>query len=293
MTIRRFAFPVLLAVMVMAFAGPSFANDLTSATGAVSCGNYSLTFAFANLAVGTSYTVDFTITLTPTSGSPVVITPSPFGSFTFVATSATQTEGPISFTIPKTIASSLSGPYTLSGSATLTSSTSTQSIVFSSSTLSCVLGRFTGGGKEIDVGGAPLGISITEGLELDCDLNPSFNLEINWSGNHFHLEDFTFAACSFVRNPTPPHAPINTMEGEGTGRWDGMGGYTIVFTLVDNGEPGVNDMACFQIYAPGDAPDLSGNPTCQTLHGTSPGDILDLPLTNLTFGNLQAHPDQH
>lgn len=292
MALRRFALPALLAVMVMVFAVPSFANDLTSATGVVSCANYSLTFSFANLAPGTSYTVDFTVTLTPSSGPAVVITPSPSGTFTFTATSSTQTEGPISFTIPSSIANTLTGPYTLSGSATLTSSGSTQSIVFSPSTLSCATGRFTGGGKEIDLGGSPANVAITQGLELDCDLNPSYNLEINWEGNHFHLENFTFAACSFVNNPAPPRAPINTMDGQGTGRFDGVDGYTIVFTLVDNGEPGVNDMACFEIYAPGDAPDLSGNPTCQTLHGTSPGDVLDLPLTNLTFGNLQAHPDQ-
>ena len=287
MTMRRFAFLALLAVMVMAFAVPSFANTLTSATGDVTCSNYSLTFMFIDLAVGTSYTVNYTITLTPSSGPVVTIT----DSTGFIATSASQTIT-ITKAIPTAIASGLAGPYTLSGSATLTSSGSTQHILFSPSTLSCVLGRFTGGGKEIDVGGAPMNIAVTQGLELDCDLNPSDNLEINWLGNQFHLENFTFAACSFVKKPAPPQAPVNTMNGQGTGRFDGTHGYTIVFTLVDNGEPGVNDTACFEIYSPANAPNLTGNPTCDALHSTDPGDILDLPSTNLTFGNIQAHPDQ-
>jgi hypothetical protein len=288
MTIRRFALLALLAVMMMAFAVPSFANNLISATGDVTCSNYSLTFTFSDLAVGTMYTVDYTITLTPSSGTVVTIT----DSTGFTAVSA----GPNQITVTKALGP-LTQNYSASGTATLTSSGSTQTIVFTPSTVTCVtvLGRFTGGGKEIDVGGAPMNVKITEGLELDCDLNPSNNLEINWLGNQFHLEDFMFAACSFVRNPAPPKAPVNTMNGEGTGRYDQTDGYTIVFTLVDNGEPGVNDTVCFEIYSPAAAATLSlaGNPTCDTLHATDPGDILDLPSTHLTFGNIQAHPDQH
>jgi hypothetical protein len=296
MTIRRSAFPALLAVMVMTFAAPSFANKITAATGDVTCSNYSLTFTFIDLKVSTPptpYTVEWSITLTPSSGPALTIT----GSTPLTATSASQTLGPVTTTFSKAFASALSGPYTVSGTATLIAPTltTTVDISFTPPTLSCVLGRFTGGGKEIDVGGAPMNVAITEGLELDCDLMGSQNLEINWLGNQFHLEDFTFAACSFVSNPAPPKAPVNTMNGEGTGKYDQTDGYTIVFTLVDNGEPGVNDTACFEIYSPAAAAtlNLTGNPTCDTLHSTDPGDILDLPSTHLTFGNIQAHPDQH
>ena len=143
------------------------------------------------------------------------------------------------------------------------------------------------------MGGAPTNLKITVRLELDCDRNPSNNLEINWLGNRFHLEEFTFAARSFVDNPAPPKAPVNTMNGQGTGRYNQTDGYTNVFTPVDKGEPGVNDTVCFEIYSPAKAPNLTGNPSCDTLHSTGPDDILDLPSTNLTFGNIQAHPDQH
>src|ERR1700688_5201192 len=89
------------------------------------------------------------------------------------------------------------------------------------------------------VGDAPMNVAITQGLELDCDLNPSNNLEINWAGHHFHMLDFLSAVC--LDDPTihqqPPAAPLNTMIGVGTGRYDGVDGYTVKFTLIDAGEP--------------------------------------------------------
>ena len=84
-----------------------------------------------------------------------------------------------------------------------------------------------------------MNVAITQGLELDCDLNPSNNLEINWAGHHFHMLDFLSAVC--LDDPTihqqPPAAPLNTMIGVGTGRYDGVDGYTVKFTLIDAGEP--------------------------------------------------------
>jgi len=111
----------------------------------------------------------------------------------------------------------------------------------------------------------------------------------NWGGNQFHMENFTQAVCTFVNNPHPPNAPVNTMYGVGTGRYDGTSGFTVLFTLIDNGEPGRNDQACFRIYTTAPADVL--NTSCQ--NELTPGDILNFPASNLITGNIQAHPDQH
>jgi hypothetical protein len=66
------------------------------------------------------------------------------------------------------------------------------------------------------------------------------------------------------------------MVGVGTGRYNGAEGYTIEFTLVDAGEPGSNDRAALRIYE-------TANPA---------NVVLDIPLQNLSGGNLQAHEDQ-
>jgi hypothetical protein len=79
-----------------------------------------------------------------------------------------------------------------------------------------------------------------------------------------------------VGNPTPPPAPVNKILGMGTGRFDNADGYTVVFTLIDNGEPGKNDEAGFIVY--------------QT---SNPGNIvLNVPVAFITGGNIQAHVDQ-
>jgi hypothetical protein len=135
-------------------------------------------------------------------------------------------------------------------------------------------GRFTGGGKQIDVGG----LSITKGLTIHCDLLLSNNLEINWKGHQFHMLVHTSAICSDDPNiiQAPPAAPLDTMVGVGTGTYDGDDGFTVEFTLVDAGEPGTSDKAAFKIYE-------TANPS---------NIVLNLPLTVLTGGNLQAHFDQ-
>jgi len=140
-------------------------------------------------------------------------------------------------------------------------------------------GRFTGGGKQVTINlvdGNPL--VVTKGFEVDCDLHqPSNNLEINWEGNQFHMTDFTDAVCTLVKKPNPPTAPVNTIVGKGTGRFDGADGFTVEFTLIDNGEPGTNDEAKFKIYE-------TANPA---------NVILETPLSFITGGNIQAHVDQH
>ena len=136
------------------------------------------------------------------------------------------------------------------------------------------IGRFTGGGKQVLVGN----LSVTRGLTIHCDLRLSNNLEVNWGGNRFHMtEHMTTVTCS--DDPTivqaPPRAPLDTLIGIGTGRYNNVDGYTIEFTLIDAGEPGVQDQMAIRIY--------------QTTTGNV---VLTVPLQNLTGGNLQAHFDQ-
>lgn len=138
-------------------------------------------------------------------------------------------------------------------------------------------GRFTGGGKQVVVGVA----TVTKGFEVDCDLTqPSNNLEVNWrdaSGTHqFHMEDFMSAVCTLNGNPAPPKAPVNTIVASGTGRVDGVDGFTVQFTLIDNGEPGTNDQAGFMIFE-------TANPS---------NVVLSFPVMTITTGNIQAHVDQ-
>jgi hypothetical protein len=134
-------------------------------------------------------------------------------------------------------------------------------------------GRFTGGGNTVEVGMA----KITKGLTIHCDLLLSNNLEINWGANNFHmLEHIETVACfdDPAIEQKPPAAPLDTLIGRGTGKFNNVDGYSIVFTLIDAGEPGRSDMMAFTITAPGGAV------------------VISVPLQNLTGGNLQAHFDQ-
>lgn len=139
-------------------------------------------------------------------------------------------------------------------------------------------GRFTGGGKQVIVGGT----TITKGFEVDCDLtDPSNNLEINWTdpsggSHHFHMLNFTSAVCTLNGSPAPPKAPVNMVVASGNGRYDGVDGFTVQFTLVDNGEPGTHDQAGFMVFE-------TANPL---------NVVLVFPVMTVTTGNIQAHVDQ-
>ncbi|MEW5975671.1 MAG: hypothetical protein AB1898_07680 [Acidobacteriota bacterium] len=153
------------------------------------------------------------------------------------------------------------------------------------------VGRFTGGGYQILMSEAVLagakgaarrtvtdGVRITRGFTIHCDLVLSNNLEVNWEGNHFHMERHTSASCSDDPTiiQTPPKAPVDTIIGTGIGRYNNVEGYTIQFTLVDAGEPGNFDKAALKIY-----------------ETANPGNVvLDVPLQPIAGGNVQAHFDQ-
>jgi hypothetical protein len=138
-------------------------------------------------------------------------------------------------------------------------------------------GRFTGGGWQIRLSD---GLKVTRGLTIHCDLLLSNNLEINWpTGNKFHmLEHLETVACTDDPNiiQQPPPAPLDTLIGKGTGRYNNVPGFSVEFTLVDAGEPGGNDQMAIKIYE-------TANPS---------NVVLDVPLQLLTNGNLQAHYDQ-
>lgn len=135
-------------------------------------------------------------------------------------------------------------------------------------------GRMTGGGNQIMVGG----VRISRGFTIHCDITLSNNLEINWPANKWHItKPLTSAVCldDPSVDPTPPPAPFDTFIGEGVGQLNGQPGSTVKFTFVDGGEPGSGaDKAKIQVFAPGGAL------------------VLDIPLSVLDNGNLQAHYDQ-
>jgi len=109
----------------------------------------------------------------------------------------------------------------------------------------------------------------------------SNHLEINWPGtgrrNQFHMLEHTSAICTddAAILQRPPQAPVDTIVGVGTGRYDGELGYTVQFTLVDAGEPGTSDQIGLRVF---------NTTTLQV--------VLNLPLQNMTGGNVQAHYDQ-
>jgi len=136
-------------------------------------------------------------------------------------------------------------------------------------------GRFTGGGSEITVAG----IKVTRGLTIHCDLKLSNNLEINWDkGNNFHMTEHLSATCSDdpAIDQKPPVAPLDTLVGTGIGKYNNKDGYSIVFTLVDAGEPGTKDKMAILIFE-------TANPS---------NVVLNIPLQLMNGGNLQAHFDQ-
>ena len=144
-------------------------------------------------------------------------------------------------------------------------------------------GRFTGGGH---VTQEPQG-KITYGLTIHCDgpdpasKTLSNNLEINWGngqGSHqFHLLEHTLTVECSQGDPSepPPFAPLDTLTGEGDGKFDNADGFHIVFTFVDGGEGGAKD-----------------DQIAFTITNSTGGVVLDVPLTAVSGGNLQAHCDQ-
>jgi|SRR5579862_2379335 len=153
-------------------------------------------------------------------------------------------------------------------------------------------GRFTGGGKVVvsnAIVPASGSVTVTKGFEVECDLDPAHeNLELNWApptGANFHMDRITSAVCILSgKSPNPPTADVNRIDATGTGKYNGASGYTVVFTLWDHGEPGVNDEAGFTVCLTDPA-----NPNACAIPGNI---VLEVPLQPVSTGNIQAHLDQ-
>ena len=131
----------------------------------------------------------------------------------------------------------------------------------------------TGGGSIFDADGQiEYTGRTTHGMVLHCDARNPNNLQINWSGNSFHLTQLNSAICPDDPNinPLPRYAEFDTFIGMGEGRLNGDTVHLIYFQFTDAGEGGVNDTALITILDP------DGNT------------VLDIA-GNLTFGNHQAH----
>jgi len=128
----RFPVSALSAVLLIAFTATSYANDITGATGTVTCSSYSLDFTGTNLDPIVTYSVHFSFTLTPTVGTPITISgvaAIPAGTSGSFHVTATASLGPLTeaFTITSSSATLFSG----------SSPMNTIAIVFTSTTLNC------------------------------------------------------------------------------------------------------------------------------------------------------------
>jgi hypothetical protein len=94
---------------------------------------------------------------------------------------------------------------------------------------------------------------VTHGFELHCDsMSGPNNLEVNWLGNKYHLEQLENALCyddGTVNEPPAqgngsPNSRKPTLDvyyGEGYGRYNGECGAYAKWVMDDNGEPGKAD----------------------------------------------------
>lgn len=131
--------------------------------------------------------------------------------------------------------------------------------------------RMTGGG--IGKGKNSLNVGFTLQCDIDASGRPN-RLQVNAGRDvRFHLEEATSITCldDTSVDEGMPIAGFDTMQGEGTGRLNGVSGATVEWTFVDAGEPGTDDSLSIRITDPSGA------------------DVIDESVT-LERGNIQAHP---
>jgi hypothetical protein len=100
-------------------------------------------------------------------------------------------------------------------------------------------GRFTGGGHT-EGWSNKVEVKVTHGFQLRCDeTDHRQNLQVNWEGNRFHLEDVENIEChDSYRDEGMPVAGFDLLKGTGTGRYNGVKGAYIDWKVTDDGEPG-------------------------------------------------------
>ena len=117
--------------LALAFVMPALANHISTANVTANCTSYTLTATGGALNQTASYSVSYTITLTPASGPAIVIT----DSFPVTADAAGNFSASVTHPL-----SGLNGTYSLSGSASLLANgvvKNTVGILFSPVTLTC------------------------------------------------------------------------------------------------------------------------------------------------------------
>jgi hypothetical protein len=99
-------------------------------------------------------------------------------------------------------------------------------------------GRLTGGGWLRTDGGKS-----HHQVQLGCTAAEGGRLRIDAPAGTFRLEHVDFALCvdDPALRPGGPKAGWEIHRGSGTGSFDGAGGYTVEWTLTDEGEPGRSD----------------------------------------------------
>lgn len=107
-------------------------------------------------------------------------------------------------------------------------------------------GYMTGGGSVFTAGG----MRVTHGFDLNC-YSGAGNLQVNFGGNRFHLENLTQATCLDDPAIAPGGAAgFDTYQGKGIGRFNGFSDHTAEWRFTDAGEPGRNDTAEIVIRDP-------------------------------------------
>jgi hypothetical protein len=171
------------------------------------------------------------------------------------------------------------------------------------------VGYFTGGGRvNLDqTDGSPNNANITlvqgyadqkidqvtHGFELHCDSNSGpNNLEVNWLGTKFHLEQLENALCYDDGTINEPPAQtqgsqnsrkptLDVYYGEGYGRYDGQCGAYSKWVMDDNGEPGTIDQIVAMVI---------WNSTGHLVLNINPG---NLTVTNTSIsGNSTGNPNE-
>lgn len=132
--------------------------------------------------------------------------------------------------------------------------------------------RMTGGGG-IGKGKNSLNVGFTLQCDIDAAGRPN-RLQVNAGRDvRFHLEEATSITCldDISVDEGMPIAGFDTMQGEGTGRLNGVSGTTVEWTFVDAGEPGTDDSLSIRITDPS-------------------GYVVIDEYKTLERGNIQAHP---